>query len=62
MDLIAVDITDVDETAVKRGDFATLIGGDLTVDEVGRRAGTISYEILTDLGRRYARIYRNSNS
>ena len=59
MDLIAVDITDVDETAVKRGDFATLIGGDLTVDEVGRRAGTISYEILTDLGRRYARIYRN---
>jgi alanine racemase len=62
MDLIAVDITDVDETAVKRGDFATLIGGDLTVDEVGRRAGTISYEILTDLGRRYARIYRNGNS
>ena len=32
----------------------TLIGADLTIDEVGRRAGTIGYEILTSLGRRYA--------
>ncbi len=62
MDLIAVDVTDVAETAVERGDLVTLIGGDLTVDEVGRRAGTIGYEILTGLGRRYARIYRNGNS
>jgi alanine racemase len=30
----------------------------LTVDEVGRRAGTIGYEILTSLGSRYARTYR----
>jgi alanine racemase len=27
------------------------------VDEVGRRAGTIGYEILTSLGGRYARRY-----
>ena len=39
----------------------TLIGGSLTVDEVGRRAGTIGYEILTSLGRRYARTYREAN-
>jgi alanine racemase len=37
--------------------MVTLIGDDLTLDEVGRRAGTIGYEILTSLGTRYARIY-----
>jgi alanine racemase len=58
MDLITVDVTDVPETDIKRGDTVTMIGGSLTVDEVGRRAGTIGYEILTNLGRRYARTYR----
>ncbi|MFC1455237.1 alanine racemase [Microvirga arabica] len=58
MDLITVDVTDVPEGRVKRGDTVTLIGGELTVDEVGRRAGTIGYEILTNLGARYARAYR----
>lgn len=57
MDLIIVDVTAVPEAAVKRGDPAVLIGDDLTVDEVGRRAGTIGYEVLTSLGRRYARAY-----
>ncbi|QRM31981.1 alanine racemase [Microvirga sp. VF16] len=58
MDLIAIDVTDVPESQVQRGDTVTLIGGDLTVDKVGRRAGTIGYEILTNLGSRYARTYR----
>jgi alanine racemase len=58
MDLIAVDVTDVPEDKLRRGDTVTLIGGELTVDEVGRRAGTIGYEILTNLGSRYARTYR----
>ena len=58
MDLITIDVTDVPENQVQRGDTVTLIGGDLTVDEVGRRAGTIGYEILTNLGPRYARAYR----
>ncbi len=58
MDLITIDVTDVPENQVRRGDTVTLIGGDLTVDEVGRRAGTIGYEILTNLGPRYARAYR----
>jgi alanine racemase len=57
MDLITVDVTDVPEAQVKRGDTVTLIGGHLTIDEVGRRAGTIGYEILTNLGSRYARTY-----
>ena len=57
MDLIVVDVTEVPEGAVKRGDLVTLIGDELTLDEVARRAGTIGYEILTGLGRRYARAY-----
>jgi alanine racemase len=62
MDLIIVDVTELPEGAVRRGDPVTLIGAKLTVDEVGRRAGTISYEILTNLGRRYARAYRNTST
>jgi alanine racemase len=62
MDLIVIDVTDVDEGAVRRGGWVTLIGDDLTLDEVGRRAGTIGYEILTGLGRRYARTYIGLNA
>ncbi|NWG26035.1 MAG: alanine racemase [Pseudorhodoplanes sp.] len=57
MDLMALDITDLPEHSVRRGDFATLIGDGLPVDEVAEFAGTIGYEVLTSLGRRYARIY-----
>jgi alanine racemase len=58
MDLIAIDVTDVPGDSVKRGDFATLIGGDIGIDEFAGHAGTIGYEALTALGRRYARNYR----
>lgn len=57
MDLIIVDATEAPPDAVRRGGEATLIGGDLDVDAVGRAAKTIGYEILTSLGRRYARRY-----
>ncbi|HMO28760.1 alanine racemase [Enterovirga sp.] len=57
MDLIVVDVTEVPESEAQRGSAVTLIGDTLDVDEVGRRAGTIGYEILTSLGRRYARRY-----
>jgi alanine racemase len=57
MDLITLDVTDVPAGAVGRGDLVTLVGDDLEVDEVGSRAGTIGYEVLTGLGRRYARRY-----
>jgi alanine racemase len=58
MDLIAIDITDLPDAAARRGDFATLIGDDLNVDDVATAAGTIGYEVLTSLGRRYHRVYR----
>jgi len=59
MDLILADVTEVPEAEVGRGTLATLIGDALTVDEVGRRAGTIGYEVLTGLGERYFRTYRD---
>jgi alanine racemase len=57
MDLIVLDVTEAPEQQARRGALATLIGDALDVDEVGRRAGTIGYEILTGLGPRYARRY-----
>ena len=56
MDLTTFDVTDLPEIAP--GDRLTLIGGaGCSPDEVGARAGTIGYEILTGLGARYARDY-----
>ncbi len=57
MDLIAVDITDLPANAARRGHMATLIGDGITVDELAHHFGTIGYEVLTSLGRRFARIY-----
>jgi alanine racemase len=57
MDLLAVDVTDVSE-GTARGDFATLIGDGMSIDDVAAGMGTIPYEVLTSLGRRYHRVYR----
>ena len=58
MDLIAVDVTDIEKNAARRGHVATLIGEGITVDELAHHFGTIGYEVLTSLGPRYARIYK----
>ncbi len=60
MDLLAIDITDLPDNAVRRGHLATLIGGEITVDALAAAAGTIGYEVLTGLGRRYHRVYRRA--
>jgi alanine racemase len=57
MDLVAIDVTDVADAAVKRGDLVSLLGPEIGVDDLAARAGTIGYEVLTSLGRRYRRIY-----
>ena len=62
MDLIAVDITDVPNSAVRRGHMVTLIGEGITVDELAHHFGTIGYEVLTSLGRRYARVYKGGTA
>jgi alanine racemase len=58
MDLLAIDITGLPDNAARRGDLVTLIGGEISVDEFANVAGTIGYEVLTSLGRRYHRVYR----
>ncbi len=57
MDLICIDATDAPAGAVERGAPVELLGPTIGVDEFGERAGTIGYEILTGLGRRYRRVY-----
>ena len=58
MDLMAIDVTDLDKSAVRRGHMVTLIGEGITVDELAHHFGTIGYEVLTSLGKRYARVYK----
>jgi alanine racemase len=58
MDLACVDITDLADNAVRRGDMATFIGENLPVDEAAASAGTIGYEILVRLGPRCHLVYR----
>ncbi len=58
MDLIAVDVTDLPPNAARRGHLVTLIGEGITVDELAHHFGTIGYEVLTGLGRRYGRVYK----
>jgi alanine racemase len=47
---------------VRRGHMVTLIGEGITVDELAHHFGTIGYEVLTSLGRRYARVYKGGTA
>jgi alanine racemase len=60
MDVLAADVTDLPDGTVRRGDFATLIGDGMGVDDVAAAMGTIGYEVLTHLGRRYHRVYKGA--
>jgi alanine racemase len=62
MDLIAVDVTDLEKNAARRGHLVTLIGEGITVDELAHHFGTIGYDVLTSLGRRFARIYKGGDA
>src|ERR1700691_1912965 len=58
MDLMAIDVTELEKNAVRRGHMVTLIGEGITVDELAPHSATIGYEVLTSLGPRYARVYK----
>jgi alanine racemase len=62
MDLMAIDVTDLEKNAVRRGRLVTLIGEGITVDELAHHFGTIGYEVLTSLGSRYARVYKGETA
>lgn len=56
MDLIMIDVTDV--PGIKTGDEVTLFGDDVVhIDDVAGWAETISYEILSLIGKRVPRVY-----
>jgi alanine racemase len=62
MDLACIDITDLPDGAVHRGDLATLIGAEISVDDVAASAGTIGYEILTHVALRSHLVYRGGHA
>ena len=57
MDLITFDVAEVPPDQAVPGGFIDLISDHHPVDALAEEAGTIGYEILTALGRRYHRIY-----
>lgn len=59
MDSITIDISALPEWALAPGDWVELLGPSQSIDQVAADAGTISYEILTSLGQRYDRFYRD---
>jgi alanine racemase len=58
MDLTCIDVTDLPDNAVRRGDNAIFIGEKLPVDDVATAAGTIGYEVLVRLAPRSHLVYR----
>lgn len=63
MDQIIVDITEISDA--KKGNDVILIGTDgenmITADDMAKKLGTISYEILCDIGKRVERVYIGDN-
>ncbi len=57
MDMLAVDITDYRGSPPERGSFLELLGETILIDDFAASSGTIGYEVLTNLGSRYVRVY-----
>jgi alanine racemase len=62
MDLVVFDVSGIDPALARPGNFIDLIDGEYGVDAVAADAGTIGYEVLTSLGSRYHRVYRDASS
>ena len=62
MDLMTLDVTALDEHEVEAGTPVELLAGPGGVDRVAEAAGTIGYEVLTQLGGRYARHFARGRS
>lgn len=57
MDSLVLDLSMLPDNAVRVGDWATLIGGGIELDQLASLADTISYELLTGIGPRVRRVY-----
>ena len=60
MDLATFDVSAVPPDALYPGNMIELIGEHYGVDDVAADAGTIGYEILTAIGARHHRVYRDA--
>jgi alanine racemase len=64
MDMMMIDVTDVPSADAGLGAAVTLIGSDgrerISVDDLARWAGTLSYEILCGISKRVPRILRDA--
>jgi alanine racemase len=58
MDLFTVDVTDIDPKRTRPGAYVDLLDATYGVDDFARDAGTIGYEVLTQLGGKHHRVYR----
>jgi alanine racemase len=57
MDLVTLDVSSLEPGSAAPGDWATMIGGGISLEELAALAGTINYELLTSLGARLQRVY-----
>ena len=60
MDLVTIDVTDIPNAAV--GDEVTLLGDDITAEELAKRSQTISYEVFCRISARVPRVYRDDGT
>lgn len=60
MDSVTLDATALPQDAIGYGDRVELIGPHQSIETVAADAGTIAYEILTGLGDRFERVYRDA--
>lgn len=58
MDSVTIDITALPEGTLSLGSLVEVLGPHQALEDLARDAGTVSYEILTRLGDRYHRQYR----
>ncbi len=54
MDMIMIDVGNL---PVKEGDEVELLGANITASELAKNAGTIAYEVLTNVSTRVPRVY-----
>lgn len=57
MDLVTIDVTDIPENECQLGATVEVLGRHVTAEDLADHARTNAYEVMTALGRRYARLY-----
>lgn len=55
MDFTMFDVTNVPDSQLDKSQWIELFGSNIALDDVAAAGGTIGYELLTSLGRRYER-------